>query len=695
MLFSAVYRIDASIMVLIQLRSAKRLVSKIRRFCSSNSSTIWNATLITWCRVYDCLFLHLTLVQGAFNTFREAALRSGTEALFSGVSRAAFGRLIPVGTGGKFKIMCDLDRISPVTGDYRRKYEISLKKEAVNQSKKRESENMVFRTEGVGGHGTESGQNGREGNGAEGNAWEETPWKEAERGEDDWEERDDEQNGRRETEREGNDQGGIGSGDNGWSGNEWDDNLEGKGDARWEEQACKEPGWGGSGWREERWGEEGWEDDGWAQTERGGTGWGRIGGGNTEEADNGLGPDVWGEKLCEPTGWGNVHSTWGRFERAASPLEESVLPPVPPVPTVNSVLPAVAHTANGQQSRKQLQPVGFNMREMDFIRERMVREDEESLGHFEGKKAGQRADCSSGENLETGRNAWEDLDGPWCGTQVQRPLPTCGFAGDFVLFTGTGSEERQRSRGGADTETPLTDLLGRRVSTCNDGGSMFARKVGEKDSGQCLNPTVEGEDSGQDNWGLAELVEEWDGGIAKRGGGAGNCPPARCASDGKEDVEKKGDQEGQEHRNEVAINNEISKGLESKENGRNLLADSALGKRKEAGILGGAGDFEEQLHFWSARPHWAAAREGHVTDSTEPDSVPLEKENLVTETSLDAREGPVVNTGGRALVAAREDGRESDNKGGPKSDLERRKIYGRQVQIQEIRERAQMLLHNK
>jgi hypothetical protein len=152
-------------------------------------------------------------------------------------------------------------------------------------------------------------------------------------------------------------------------------------------------------------------------------------------------------------------------------------------------------------------------------------------------------------------------------------------------------------------------------------------------------------------------------------------------------VKKKGDQEGQEPRSKVAINNEISKGLESKENGRNLLADSVLGKRKEGGMLDGAGDFEEQLHFWSARPQLATAREGHVTDSTEPDSVPLEKENLVTETSLDAREGPVVNTSGRALVAAREDGRESDNKGGPKSDLERREIYGRQVQIQEIRVR--------
>jgi hypothetical protein len=185
-----------------------------------------------------------------------------------------------------------------------------------------------------------------------------------------------------------------------------------------------------------------------------------------------------------------------------------------------------------------------------------------------------------------------------------------------------------------------------------------------------------------------------EGGTAKRGGGGGNCPPARCASAGEEDVEKKGDQEGHEPRNKVAQNDEITQGSESKDNGRNLLADSALGKRKGAEILDGAGDFEAQLPLGSKRLHLAAAREGHVTGSRETDSVPLEKENLVTEATLDARKNPVLDSGGRVLVAGREDGRESD-KGGPKSDLERRELHGRRVQIHEIRERAQMLLHSK
>jgi hypothetical protein len=451
------------------------------------------------------------MVQGAFNTFREAALRSGTEGLSSGVSRAAFGRLIPVATAGKFKIMCDLDRISPVTDDYRRDYGFVLEKEAGSQSEKRESGSMVSRTEGSGRNGTGSGQNGWRENGTEGNAWEEAPWKEAGWGESEWEESDNDQNGSRETEREGDDQGGMGCGDNGQGGKEWNKHLDGKGDARREEEACKELVWGGSGWGEKGWGEEGWEDDGWTQQERGETGWGEIGGGNTEEADNGLGPDVWGEEFCEQRGWGDVHNTWGRFEKSASPMEESAWPPVPPVPPGSSVPLTVTPADNGQQSREQIQAVGFNMREMDSMRERIVREDEESLGHFEGKKAGQGADWSSGGELRTGRNAWEDFHAPWSGSQVQLPLPTrtvTGSAGLSVLFTGTDLDERQRS---SDTETPLTDLLGRRVmSRCNDGESLFAGKVGEMDSGRLI-PTVEENDSGQDYWANAELVE-------KRGG---------------------------------------------------------------------------------------------------------------------------------------------------------------------------------
>ncbi|GAQ89648.1 putative DNA-directed RNA polymerase large subunit [Klebsormidium nitens] len=52
---------------------------------------------------------------GAFSTFQQAALRGGTETLASAVSLSAFGRNVPLGTGGKFDLLLDLTRFPPAT----------------------------------------------------------------------------------------------------------------------------------------------------------------------------------------------------------------------------------------------------------------------------------------------------------------------------------------------------------------------------------------------------------------------------------------------------------------------------------------------------------------------------------------------------------------------------------------------------